>query len=177
MPSARAVGLASRDDVDDQSLYDWWNLAYLVELDPAAEPELTEQETAMLEHIPESIRATCQSTELLRGAVASLACLSADSDVFYTSYPDAETMTGVYEAQRNEAQVAPDTGRTNPADCPGEGVFRAGTPNEGRILCYLDEGSARATWTDPQLVILTEAIRRDDQFPALMALADRLGPS
>jgi hypothetical protein len=177
MPAVRAVGLAERDDVDDQSLYDWWNVSYLVEIDQAAEPELTADETALLEHIPESFRATCQSTELLRGAVASLGCLSGDSDVFYTSYSDVDAMSAVYDAQREGAQVGTDTGRANPADCPGEGPYRVGSPDEGRILCYLDEGIARATWTDPQLVVLTEAIRRDDQFAPLMALVDRLGPS
>jgi hypothetical protein len=178
MPSVTTLGVAERDDRQDQLLYDWWNVGYRVRLDQGADPAtFTEEQSALLAHVPEAVRTTCQSAELLQSATASLTCSSGNTDVFYTSYPDAATMSSVYEAQRAASGVVTDSRVSAPDACPGEGPYRADGADAGRFLCYTDKGVARATWTDGQFSILAEAIRTDDQFAPLVLLVGRLGPS
>lgn len=177
MAALSTLGVAERDDRQDQPLYDWWNVSYRVRLDQSPSPSsFTDQQSALLAHVPASIRASCQNADLLENATAALRCSSGSTDVFYTSYPDPDTMNAVYEAQRAPSGVVVDSRVAAPDVCPGEGPFRIDTPDLGRILCYTDAGIARATWTDDRFSILTEAIRTDDQFPQLMPLVGRFGP-
>lgn len=197
MPEATAVGVAERFDTDDQSVYDWWNLAYQVELDPESlRVELTDGEIELLKRVPTDVQTTCgpeDPSEVLVGATASLACVVSDTDVFYTAYTSVAAMTAVYEEQRTLAEVEAGTGGVTGETCPGDGPYRVGAPSQGSMLCYLDGSAARATWTDglpsqlpetrpaslpdPQWWILTEAIRRDDKFGPLMTLVADLGPA
>ncbi len=178
MSTLSTLGVAERDDRQDQPLYDWWNIAYQVRIDSSTDPAaLTDQQSALLHHVPESIRESCQSADLLQNATASLTCSSGSTDIYYTSYPDVDTMNAVYNAQQSAAGVAPDSLLATPGACPGEGPYRADAPDAGRILCYSDSGVARATWTDDQFSILSEAVRTDNQFAGLLTNVATLGPA
>lgn len=197
MPEALAVGVAERFDTDDQSLYDWWNLAYQVQLSSAnRRVELTVAEIELLRRIPPEVQPTCgpeDEADVLRGAVASLVCVVADTDVFYTAFGSLAAMSEVYDEQIALAGIAAGSGGVTGSSCPGEGPYRVGTPNAGNMLCSLGDSLASASWTDglalvlpdsrpaslpdSQWWILTEAIRLDDRFGPLMELVETLGPT
>lgn len=156
------LGVASRNDDSDGTLYQWW--AELVE---RSEPETVDEfpnasEAELLTHVPAGFRDTCIRADLRPGESASVQCSpdSGAASVFYNQYGGAAAAADQYQDLRDAEGVAPNSGRTN--RCPFEGSLTIDDQESGRVFCARQaDGDVILVWTNRGLAIQAEATMAD----------------
>ena len=136
---------------------------------------MTEADTALLQHVPEPIRDSCSPGAAVTPAIASLDCftdLETGIFVYYTSYPDLNSMNTAYQSYVLVYGNNPGSKTCEKADnWPAQGPWSVNESEEdaGQLLCSGFGDAPAMFWTDERLNILSWSwgltdVTRDDMW-------------
>lgn len=148
------------------------------------------EEAALLEHVPEDLRASCSRTSSpTEGATASLVCTSVPGTdngtptvVQYSQMQDADAMNAAYDSMVLALGATEDSaGDCESDEWPQENEYVVGddpdAPAAGRYVCGLLGGTVpQIAWTDDELDVFSFALRFDTLRTELYEFWTTAGP-
>jgi hypothetical protein len=144
---------------------------------PEPSPSPAGAEERLLEHVPASVRGSCETYEDTgaTAAIASLKCEVHDAPVYYNLFgssaglnADWSTITSLYAGDATGA-------RCQSGDY--KGTWSSYGVTEGRLLCSVDEeGTAWIEWTHDELLIAARMLDVDGAIRALYRAWVEAGP-
>ncbi len=115
-------------------------------------------ERRLLAVIPAIIRASCERNEDgPEVARASVSCSGARTSIRYHSFASTALLDGWYELSRDEAAIAPDSGRCTAQAFHGEAPYVVAGETVGRYFCRTDAGEPELRWIDRRARVAVES--------------------
>jgi len=122
----------------------------------------TQTESELLSHIPSNLQnpPCTRSVAPAPGATAAVDCFTDTPQLmYYTLFPDAESMNTAYDDAVASSGVTPGTGNCADGQAAEDTWLDPNEVESGRLLCYDDGGTGVIIWTHNELLILAEARR------------------
>ena len=135
--------------------------------DPTAFPN--EREAVLLMSVPPQTRASCTTDkDKPRLSLAGVSCTSGQVAVYYAQFRTKAAMDALFKRFQDGNPTTPNTSCDSNQTVVTTWHITGATTQTGRLLCYdATSGQAVIVWTYDDLLILSQAVRSDDNRRAL----------